>query len=74
MCSSDLPPGRHTLGPLEMEVGADGVVRMPGASNFAGSSLTLDAGVSQASAWLGISIESARAMASTTPAAALGFA
>lgn len=34
------PPGRYTLGTLEVEVGADGMVRLPGTQQFAGSSLT----------------------------------
>jgi hypothetical protein len=33
---------------LELAVGADGIVRMPGAANFAGRSLRLDEGVAQA--------------------------
>lgn len=74
MAAAGAPPGRHTLGALEMEVGADGVVRMPGAKNFAGSSLTLDAGVANAARWLGITADAARELASTAPARALGYA
>lgn len=33
------PSGRYTLGRLEVETGADGVVRLPGTRQFAGSSL-----------------------------------
>ena len=34
-----MPPGRYTLGRLEIEVGPDQVVRHPGQTNFAGSAL-----------------------------------
>jgi N-acetylglucosamine-6-phosphate deacetylase len=36
------PPGRYTIGGLEVVAGADGVVREPGKPNFAGSALTMD--------------------------------
>jgi N-acetylglucosamine-6-phosphate deacetylase len=65
--------GRYTIGPVEVEVGEDEVVRMPGARNFAGSALRLDHGVARAAKWLGISLEEATKMASTAPASALGF-
>ncbi|MEY5027030.1 MAG: hypothetical protein RLZZ244_2558 [Verrucomicrobiota bacterium] len=73
MAAAGAPPGRYTLGPLSMEVGADLVVRMPNAPQFAGSALRLDWGVHHAAAWLGIPLEEARAMASTLPAQALGL-
>ncbi|MBX3745656.1 MAG: N-acetylglucosamine-6-phosphate deacetylase [Verrucomicrobiae bacterium] len=40
MAAAGAPPGTHTLGHLLLEVGPDGVVRQPGRTNFAGSSLT----------------------------------
>jgi N-acetylglucosamine-6-phosphate deacetylase len=40
MSAAGAPPGRYTIAHLELEVGADRVVRLPGAQNFAGSSLT----------------------------------
>lgn len=40
MSAAGAPPGRYALGKLEVEVGADGVVRQPGRTNFAGSSCT----------------------------------
>lgn len=73
MAAAGAGPGRYRLGKLEMEVGADEVVRMPGASNFAGSALRLDQGVERAARWLGIDLAAARAMAGTVPARALGF-
>lgn len=39
MAAAGAPPGRFRLGRLEVEVGADGVVRQPGRTNFAGSAL-----------------------------------
>jgi N-acetylglucosamine-6-phosphate deacetylase len=73
MAAAAAGPGRYSLGSLEVEVGDDQVVRAPGSSLFAGSALRLDEGVQRASRWLGIPQEIARAMASSTPALALGF-
>jgi N-acetylglucosamine-6-phosphate deacetylase len=47
------PPGRYTVGSLEVESGVDGVVREPGRPNFAGSSLTMDQAVRHVQRWLG---------------------
>ena len=73
MAAAGAAPGRYTLGALEMEVGTDRVVRMPGAKNLAGSALTLDDGVANAAAWLGISPAAACALASSVPAELLGY-
>ncbi len=73
MAAAGAGSGRFQLGALEVEVGEDRVVRMPGSPYFAGSSLQLDEGVQNASAWLGLPETVVRAMASTTPALALGF-
>jgi len=43
MAAAGAPPGRYTIGHIEVEAGADGVVREPGKPNFAGSSLAMDA-------------------------------
>lgn len=40
MSAAGAPPGRYSIGRLELEVGEDRVVRLPGSPNFAGSSLT----------------------------------
>jgi N-acetylglucosamine-6-phosphate deacetylase len=40
MSAAGAPPGRYTLGDVEVEVGEDRIVRLPGTNNFAGSSLT----------------------------------
>ncbi len=42
MSAAGAPPGDFMLGRLRLRVGADGVVKQPGQSNFAGSSLTPD--------------------------------
>lgn len=40
MAAAGAPPGHFTIGRLEVEVGADGIVRQPGRTNFAGSALS----------------------------------
>ncbi len=42
IAAAGAPPGRYTVGAIEVESGADGVVREPGKPNFAGSSCTMD--------------------------------
>jgi N-acetylglucosamine-6-phosphate deacetylase len=42
MAAAGAPPGCYRLGRLEIVVGADGVVRESGRTNFAGSSLSMD--------------------------------
>jgi N-acetylglucosamine-6-phosphate deacetylase len=39
MAAAGAPPGRYTIGRMEVDVGEDGIVRQPGSSLFAGSSL-----------------------------------
>ena len=39
MAAASAGPGRYRLGELELEVGADQIVRQPGKTNFAGSAL-----------------------------------
>jgi N-acetylglucosamine-6-phosphate deacetylase len=53
MAAAAAPPGRYTLGPLELEVGADQVVHLPGSPLFAGSALRPIAGVFRAARMLG---------------------
>lgn len=73
MAAAGAAPGRYTLGALELEVGADAVVRLPGSSHFAGSALRLDQGVANAARWLDISPEAAAVYASRIPAVLLGY-
>ena len=39
MAAAGAPPGRYTIGAMELEVGEDQIVRQPGKTNFAGSAL-----------------------------------
>jgi len=39
MSAAGAPPGKYKIGRLELEVGADQIVRLPGTPNFAGSAL-----------------------------------
>ena len=53
MAAAGAPPGRYTVGHIEVEAGTDGVVREPGKPNFAGSSLAMDAAVANIRRFLG---------------------
>jgi N-acetylglucosamine-6-phosphate deacetylase len=55
MSAAGMPPGRYRLGRLELEVGADQIVRQPGGTNFAGSALRPIDGVRRAAEMLGTS-------------------
>lgn len=55
MAAAGAPPGRYTLGRLELEVGPDRVVRQPGGTHFAGSAATPIEAVLRAAAMLGVS-------------------
>jgi N-acetylglucosamine-6-phosphate deacetylase len=68
MAAAGAPPGRYRLADLELEVGADRVVRQPGRSNFAGSALTLDRAVANTAQWCSVSLADAIEMASLHPA------
>ena len=73
MAAAGAPPGRYRIGALETEVGADGVVRMPGGGGFAGSSLTMDAAVGNVQSMVGWTREEALAACSRRVADYLGF-
>ncbi len=72
MAAAGAPDGRYTIGHAEVE-SRDGVVRVPGQPNFAGSALTPDQGATKAAEWLGISRADARALFSTTVARHFGI-
>ena len=72
MAGAGAPPGRYTIGPHLMAVGADGVARQPGEKNFAGSTLTPDVGVRHIANWLNLTPEAAYHLWSTAPATAFG--
>jgi N-acetylglucosamine-6-phosphate deacetylase len=73
MSAAGAGPGRYSLGRMELMVGEDSVVRLPGSPYFAGSALSLDRGVANAVQWLNDDPLAVRNMASATPALALGF-
>ena len=73
MAAAGAPPGTYTVGPHTMDVGADGVVHLPGDSRFAGSSLTLDKGVENIVDWLGLAAEDAVSLCSVSPAKHFGI-
>ncbi len=73
MAAAGSPPGRYTIGPHELEVGEDGIVRLPGDTRFAGSSLTLDHGVENLVDWLGLDREEAVRLCSTHAAEHFGI-
>ena len=52
MAAAGAPPGAYTIGALELEVGADQIVRQPGRSNYAGSALRPIDGVFRAAQML----------------------
>ena len=73
MAAAGGPPGRYTIGPHTVEVGGDGIVHLPGDTRFAGSSLTLDRGVSNLVRWLDLDLDTAIEMCSTAPARHFGI-
>lgn len=52
IAAAGMPPGRYRIGAIEVDVGADQVVREPGKPNFAGSALTPLQGVFRAARML----------------------
>jgi len=73
MSAAGAPPGRYTLGALEVEVGADQIVRQPGKTNFAGSALQPADGVFRAAKMLGCDWQTAWERASQIPARFMGL-
>lgn len=73
MSAAGKGPGRYTIGPHVVDVGDDGIVRLPGDSRFAGSSLTMDRALQNVVTWLDLDEASAQAMCSTLPAAHFGI-
>ena len=73
MSAASGPPGRYKLGKMELEVGADQVVRQPGKTNFAGSALRPVDGVFRAAQMLKCPWQQAWARFSETPAKFMGL-
>jgi N-acetylglucosamine-6-phosphate deacetylase len=72
--AAGLPPGRYTLGRVEIEKDATGRVTLAGTNKLAGSALTLDRAVAIAIRDTGLTLDEVLPMASTHPAAYLGLA
>lgn len=68
MTAAGAPPGRYTLGRLELEVDADQIVRQPGKTNFAGSALRPIDGIFRAAEMLNCSWPEVWEHFSETPA------
>ena len=63
MAGAGAPPGRYTLGDLEVEVGPDRAARLAGTSRLAGSTLTMDRAITNVVRFAGIDLSSAIHMA-----------
>ncbi|HWA85471.1 MAG TPA: amidohydrolase family protein [Opitutus sp.] len=72
MAGAGSPPGRYTIGGLEIDIGADRIARQPGSDGFAGSTLTPDDGVRRIVDYLGLSPAEAVRLWSVAPAEAFG--
>jgi N-acetylglucosamine-6-phosphate deacetylase len=73
MAAAGAGPGRYRIGELELEVGADQIVRQPGKSNFAGSALRPVDGVFRAAKMLNIPWQECWRRFSEAPAQFIGF-
>jgi N-acetylglucosamine-6-phosphate deacetylase len=73
MAAAGMKPGRYRLGRLELEVGADQIVRLPGTPNFAGSALRPIDGVFRAAHMLGCSWREVWPRFSEAPARWMGL-
>lgn len=73
MSAAGAGPGRYRLGAVEVEVGADQIVRQPGQTNFAGSALTPIAGVFRAAQMLNCPWQECWRRFSDVPAQFIGF-
>lgn len=73
MAAAGCGPGRYRIAGLTVEVGADGVVRQPGRTNYAGSSLAPLEGARRAAAMLGRPLRQVWPLFSIQPAAFLGL-
>jgi N-acetylglucosamine-6-phosphate deacetylase len=73
MSAAGMPPGRHKLGKLELEVGPDQIVRQPGKPLFAGSALRPIEGVFRAAQMLGCSWQEVWGRFSEIPARIVGL-
>jgi N-acetylglucosamine-6-phosphate deacetylase len=68
MAAAGMPPGVYTIGGQKVELDASGRVAAPGASNLAGSALTLSAAIGHAVRFTGLPLDDVVEMASGRPA------
>ena len=73
MAAAGMPPGVYTLGGQKVELDRAGRVAAPGASNLAGSALTLPVAIGNAVRFTGLSLEDVIPMATTRPAEYIGI-
>jgi N-acetylglucosamine-6-phosphate deacetylase len=73
MAAAGAPPGRYRLGRLDLEVGEDQVVGLPGSLNLAGSALTPIAGVFRAAEMLRCDWQNVWSRFSESPARLMGL-
>lgn len=73
MAAAGASPGRYRIGAVEVEVGADQVVRLPGQPNFAGSALKPIEGVQRTAQMLGESWQTVWPCFSMVPARMMGL-
>ncbi len=69
MAGASAPPGRYRISHIELEVGADGVVREPGKENFAGSSATMQKCYRNLTQKMGLDVAAAQKLTIENPAA-----
>ena len=73
VAAADAPPGRYSIGSVQLEVGADQIVRLPGRSHFAGSALRPIEGVMRAAQMLDRSWQEVWPSFSVRPASFVGL-
>ena len=73
MAAAGMPPGVYTIDGPKVELDASGRVAAPGASNLAGSALTLSAAIGHAVRFTGLPLDDVVEMASGRPAGYLGI-
>jgi N-acetylglucosamine-6-phosphate deacetylase len=73
MAAAGAPPGKYRLGQLELEVGPEQIVRLPGTPNLAGSALTPIEGVRRAADMLDFDWQDVWPKFSLAPARFMGL-
>ncbi|MDE2642872.1 MAG: N-acetylglucosamine-6-phosphate deacetylase, partial [Verrucomicrobiota bacterium] len=73
MAAAGAPPGKYRLGQLELEVGPEQIVRLPGTPNLAGSALTPIEGVRRAAEMLNCDWQDVWPKFSRAPARFMGL-